>query len=355
MEVPVIHRKDNPYKKVCVEWTEDRYYVTKTVSIVDGSPEDEGGISTIISYNKSYENPTNLNSNNSNGVICSCSDYNKIYALFNNKSTMLAFNRWASVEKPIIIYFRTTEKLKLTSYLLRADNKKSNWEPPVDWTLEASNNNTNWTVIDRHSNEDNNWGQNKSRTFTISNPQPYLYFRLVVTRARKTSGSGMELGGMRFYGYTGDITLSGQVTQPELIGESTSVNVAERGVKKYSQLSENPNDVYNGKKMLSNPDATNDVEYTDIEDSILSNQECLYTFDGDKNWKLDNEAVIRKTDYQQLQQILKKIEKTLKLRDGWYKDNRCDINCQVACQNRCQVSCQGCNTKQCHDQKCGTH
>ena len=27
---------------------------------------------------------------------------------------------------------------------------------------------------------------------------------------------------------------------------------------------------------------------------------------------------------------------------------------QINCQNRCQVSCQGCNTKQCHDQNCGS-
>lgn len=149
--------------------------------------------------------------------------------------------------------------------------------------------------------------------------------------------------------------VDGTTTQPELIGENTNVDVASKGVKKYSQLTENPNDVYEGQTLLSNPEATAYVEYDDIEDTILSNQKCIYTFDNNSNWKLDNEDVIRKTDYQQLQQILKKIEKTLKLRDNWFKDDRCDISCQVACQNRCQVACQACNTKQCHDQKCGTH
>lgn len=353
MEAPVVYRTNNPYKKVCVEWTEDRYYVTHNVSIVDGTSEEDGGVNSVFEYTKYYENPTNLNSNNSQGVICSCDNYTNIYALFKNNAKKIGFNKVPSASSPIIIYFRTTEKLKLTSYMLRADNQPSNWESPCDWTLEASNNNINWTVIDRHTNEDNNWGQNRSRTFTISNPQPYLYFRLVVTRSR--TKNKMELGGMRFYGYTGIIKLTGTTTQPELIGENTNVDVASKGVKKYSQLTENPNDVYEGQTLLSNPEATADVDYNDIEDTILSNQECIYTFDNNSNWKLDNEDVIRKTDYQQLQQILKKIEKTLKLRDGWFKDDRCDISCQVACQNRCQVACQACNTKQCHDQKCGTH
>ena len=51
-----------------------------------------------------------------------------------------------------------------------------------------------------------------------------------------------------------------------------------------------------------------------------------------------------------------KINSILKLRDGWFSSNgRCNYSCQVNCQNKCQLSCQACNTKQCHNQKCGTH
>jgi hypothetical protein len=35
--------------------------------------------------------------------------------------------------------------------------------------------------------------------------------------------------------------------------------------------------------------------------------------------------------------------------------NLCARSCQVACQTACQTSCQGCNTSQCHNQKCGAH
>lgn len=33
----------------------------------------------------------------------------------------------------------------------------------------------------------------------------------------------------------------------------------------------------------------------------------------------------------------------------------CARSCQIACQTACQTSCQGCNTSQCHNQKCGVH
>lgn len=39
----------------------------------------------------------------------------------------------------------------------------------------------------------------------------------------------------------------------------------------------------------------------------------------------------------------------------WDGSNLCARSCQVACQTACQTSCQGCNTSQCHNQKCGAH
>lgn len=39
----------------------------------------------------------------------------------------------------------------------------------------------------------------------------------------------------------------------------------------------------------------------------------------------------------------------------WDANNLCQRSCQVACQTACQTSCQGCNTSQCHNQKCGAH
>lgn len=146
------------------------------------------------------------------------------------------------------------------------------------------------------------------------------------------------------------------VNQPNLIGNETSENLSARGVKKYSELKNNPNDVYNGNQLLDNPDKTAETVYEYMPHSIEANQKNVYTFDVNRNWNLNNENLVKKADYQQLQQLLDKIERCLKLRDGWFDSNdRCIYTCQVSCQNRCQVSCQACNTKQCHDQKCGTH
>lgn len=353
-EHTIVSYNENPYKKFVIEWTGDRHYVNVEVSAVTGLPIENAGINTV--YDKLYNNPK-MTSNNSNGVIVSNAELgSNTYKLFNNDQSIVAFNRWirGSQDKPIIVYFSIGEFLVLKQYIIRADNRRDNWESPCDWTLEASNDNKKWIVLDTKVNEDNNWKQNLTRTFNINNNTPYIYYRLVFTRCRITGGSGMELGGIKFTGYTSNISF--EVNEPELIGNLTSTNVGNLGVKKYSELKTNPNDVYNGKQLMSNPSETSKTDYENIPDTIKANQHGVYTFDVNQNWKLNNEDIVRKSDYEQLNTLLKKIENCLKLRDKWFDNNqRCNLNCQVNCQNRCQVSCQRCNTKQCHDQKCGTH
>lgn len=144
--------------------------------------------------------------------------------------------------------------------------------------------------------------------------------------------------------------------QPDLIGEETTTNVSALGVKKISELQNNPNDVYQENQLLNNPYKTAFVKYESIPNKIEENQKDVYTFDNDTNWKLNRENVVKKSDYQQIQKLLEKMQKCLSLRDKWFDSNdRCVYSCQVACQNTCQISCQLCNTHQCHDQKCGVH
>lgn len=349
----IVSYEKNPYKKFVIEWTGDRYYVTENVSSVSGLPIDE--TDTETHYDKPFNSPTNINSNNSTNLNVYCKELGaNTFKLFKNDASVIAFGRYPSTSNPITISFNIGNYLVLKSYTIRADNRRYDWEPPCDWTIEASNDNNKWIIIDKRTNEDNNWGQNRTRTFNINNNTPYLYYRMVTTRARRTNGDTMELGGMTFYGMIGQISIS--VTQPNYIGSETSENLSARGIKKYSELRNNPNDVYNGKQLLDNPSKTSEPIYEYMPDSIKANQKNVYTFDVNRNYSLNNEEVVKKADYQQLQQLLDKIEKCLKLRDGWFDSNdRCIYTCQVACQNRCQVSCQACNTKQCHDQKCGTH
>lgn len=182
---------------ITYNFTED---LTKNVSAWSLSPE-----TTQILYDVSYSSPK-MSSNSSNGVTVQCNELgSNTYKLFNNDQSVVSFGRWVrgTQDTPIIINFEIGKQFRLTQYILRADNRVTNWESPVDWTIQGSNNNSTWTVIDTRVNEDNNWGQNKTRVFNVNNNNSYRYYRMVVTRCRITSGSGMELGGMTFSGYIG--------------------------------------------------------------------------------------------------------------------------------------------------------
>ena len=65
---------------------------------------------------------------------------------------------------------------------------------------------------------------------------------------------------------------------------------------------------------------------------------------------------VQALDVNQLATQWAAITSVLNTRDIWYDGNNlCARSCQVACQTACQTSCQGCNTSQCHNQKCGAH
>lgn len=67
------------------------------------------------------------------------------------------------------------------------------------------------------------------------------------------------------------------------------------------------------------------------------------------------EGIVKKSDYELIRSVLERIKDCLIQKNSWFTYNGiCSRSCQINCQNRCQVSCQGCNTKQCHDQNCGS-
>ena len=321
---------DDGYVNKRVEWTGDRYYITKKVSIIDGNDTPKNGSWVELTFNKDYANPTNMTSNNSQGVIVSCNAQNEIYKLFRDDAKWIDFTRKPSSNNPIYINFSLNEPFILKRYELRADNQVNNWEPPCTWELQASNNNSNWTTLKTYtySVEAPKWNkQGLRRSFDVSsNTTAYIYYRLRVTESRKTNGPQMELGGMRFFG---KIYEPIGVSEPQNIGETASVqNKNHQSVIKYTEDGYDQEGVYICQR---------------------------FEKDHDRWYKLENEDYIKKHEYDQLNKILDSIGNCLKKKDGWFKDSRCNINCQVKCQNSCQVSCQLCNTKQCHDQKCGTH
>ena len=324
--------------KYVVKWSGDRYYKTITIN-----PYQRLG-------DKSYSCPT-LSANNSNGVIVSNAELGAdTYKLFNGVSNYLQFRKNVTEANPIIVYFKISQSFKLTQYTIISDSNGSGREYPIDWKIQGSNDNSNWITIDTKNNQVFSKGETK--TFTLTSPDYYLYYRYVVTKYNNT-GYSMELRRFTFNGLVPNVVPNYSIMQPYNIGKQTSVNVSSKGVLKDSQIESSTNN-YN--KFSS-------INYIDNDSKIEDNQENIYTYNVSKNWSLNNleenirqDNLVKKEDYEQLNRLLNKINSILKLRDGWFSSNgRCNYSCQVNCQNKCQLSCQACNTKQCHNQKCGTH
>lgn len=139
------------------------------------------------------------------------------------------------------------------------------------------------------------------------------------------------------------------------IGKTTTIDLASLGIKKYSQLTNNPDDVNNGQQLLTYPNDTSIVEYDKDATTEVITQKDVLTFDVNTNSVLNNDEIVKKSDYEHINSVLNRIQSCLNKKSTWFSGGICARLCQTSCQNRCQKSCQGCNTKQCHDQKCGTH
>lgn len=157
------------------------------------------------------------------------------------------------------------------------------------------------------------------------------------------------------YDYIGKTENFDKIELP-IIGEIDNTETAKnKGLKQTKELSLNDDDVYNGNKLYDNPDNTSFVGYKSLTDPCELEMTDIYTFDGDKSFKLDKSKIVKKEHYEQLTKILDRIENCLNKRKNWFTSGLCSRYCQVSCQRQCQISCQGCNTKQCHNQKCGMH
>ena len=77
------------------------------------------------------------------------------------------------------ILFRQKNESVVTSYKITSGNDAPERDPK-DWTLEGSNDGSNWTTIDTRSNE-NFQNRNMERTFSFSNNSSYSEYRLTMT------------------------------------------------------------------------------------------------------------------------------------------------------------------------------
>jgi hypothetical protein len=97
----------------------------------------------------------------------------------------IADTGYLSLEYPIV----------LTSYKFRVSGINK-------WTIYGSNNFSSWTTLDDRSNAT----AGMSNSFSISNPQPYQYFKIEIKGSNLT---GSNKGGSWYYGSINDIQLIG--------------------------------------------------------------------------------------------------------------------------------------------------
>ncbi|OKP89557.1 hypothetical protein A3844_06130 [Paenibacillus helianthi] len=69
---------------------------------------------------------------------------------------------------------------------------------PKNWTLEGSNDNSNWTVLDTQTNQQN-WAVGERRVFKIATPASYRYYRINVAAINSTTTSSPAIGSLEFY------------------------------------------------------------------------------------------------------------------------------------------------------------
>lgn len=331
-------------KKYVIKWTGERFYKTITVNPYVRQGTDQ-----------SYSCPT-LSANNSNGVTVSNNELaENTWKLFNGTENAQTFKKDISTSNPVIIYFQISKSFKLTSYTIVADNSGSSIEYPKNWSIQGSNDRITWTTLDSKSNQ--TFTKNQTRTYSVTNNNYFLFFRLVITASNLPS-SKMQMRRFTFSGRVPNTVIDYSVIQPFNIGVQDN-NGDFTGVNKVSTIESTQglsNTYTNVNYSTTNPSGDRGIP-------VQLTQEKLNMYNVNTKWSTNNveqnvrqDNLVKKEDYEQLNRLLKKIDAVLKLRDGWFDSNgRCSHSCQVACQNRCQLSCQGCNTSQCHNQKCGTH
>ncbi|NCZ64078.1 MAG: hypothetical protein EBY62_09860, partial [Cellvibrionales bacterium] len=92
--------------------------------------------------------------------------------------------RWLATaptgSNPAWIRYDFTDAKKIVEYTVQAQSFQWNERAPKNWTLQGSNDNTNWTTLDTQSNQ-TGWTQWQKRTFTPSTVGNYRWYKLVIT------------------------------------------------------------------------------------------------------------------------------------------------------------------------------
>ena len=144
-------------------------------------------------------------------------------AFDNNSNT-----RWGVAATSGILSVTLAAAKIIAGYSIRARNDSYLIDSPKDWTLEGSNNGSDWTVLDTQAGV-TSWSMNERKEFAVSSPTSYLCYRLNISSNQSgtdTSVSEVELlegvpYGFDFYSsgnrVVGPIALSGMAYGDEVL------------------------------------------------------------------------------------------------------------------------------------------
>ena len=138
----------------------------------------------------------------------------------NNALTKYCAN--VSAGTTVWMQYQSAASVTLQSYSLTSANDSQSRDPKA-WTLQASNNGTDWTVIDTQTNQIFATRYLK-KTFTVNTSNAYTYFRLVVTERYDSSATIFQLSEFQLFGSS---TLMGIKTNNTTFNEAATIEIDE--------------------------------------------------------------------------------------------------------------------------------
>ena len=175
-------------------------------------------------------------------VVSASSEFNAGYAAwraFDHLSGSGGSNAWACTGTTGWLKIFIGTACVVTSYTLTA-SADSQTMMARDWTLQGSNNDATWTIIHSTTNQ-TGWSAAEMRTYTITSPENYSYYKLDITANNgDTSIIVGELELLKTYAHnSNDLTpvmTSNTTPSPVVVSASTEYNSSYAAWKAFDHL-----------------------------------------------------------------------------------------------------------------------
>jgi len=119
-----------------------------------------------------------------------------------NRSASTLDDGWQAASTTGWVQYKFVSQVKVLRYTVQATGSSTHspGRAPKDWTLEGSNDGTNYDTLDTQSGE--SFGAYDKKIYTVSTPGIYQYYRFNVTATG--DGSDLNVGNIQYYSYDDD-------------------------------------------------------------------------------------------------------------------------------------------------------